>query len=522
MKRLAMLAVLVSTVLLLYGTASAAQGSVSDADVQKITAAMPDKAPARPAKPRKLLVFNLTKGFHHGSIPYGSKALEIMGQKTGAFETTVSDDPAVFKPGSLKAFDAVCLNNCTGDLFTDDESKASLLAFVKGGKGLIGIHASTDCFYKWREFGEMTGGYFDGHPWNEEVGIKIDDPASPITKAFGGEGFMVKDEIYQFGPGNAGWEAYSRDRLHVLLSLDMTKTKDKGKRADKDYAVAWIHDYGKGRAFYCSLGHYNEIFWTPKLLEFYLAGIQFALGDLKADTTPTAKVRGKSAAGPAALRIFAAALEPREAPKNKPAPADEKGFKTLFNGKDLKGWQNADGKEPGAGWVVKDGAMTREDKGGDIWTKDRYGDFILNLEFKTQGNSGIFIRTDNMKDWLQTSIEVQVINSWGKEKPDMHDCGAIYDCLAPSKSTVKENEWNRTVITCKGPKITIVMNGEQIIDMDLNKWTEAHKNPDGTANKFNKALKDFKREGHIGLQDHGAWVTFRNIRIKPLDAAKAE
>ena len=300
MKRLVSLAVLVSTVLFLYGTASAAQGSVSDADVQKITAAMPAKAPAQPAKLRKLLVFNLTKGFHHGSIPCGAKALEIMGQKTGAFETTVSVDPAVFKPDSLKAFDAVCLNNCTGDLFTEDELKASLRDFVKGGKGLIGIHAATDCFYKWREFGEMMGGYFDGHPWNEEVGIKIDDPASPITKAFGGEGFTVKDEIYQFGPGNAGWDAYSRDRLHVLLSLDMTKTKDKGKRADKDFAVAWIHDYGKGRVFYCSLGHYNEIFWTPKLLEFYLAGIQFALGDLKADTTPSAKVQGKPAAGPAA------------------------------------------------------------------------------------------------------------------------------------------------------------------------------------------------------------------------------
>ncbi|MGB2754124.1 MAG: family 16 glycoside hydrolase [Phycisphaerae bacterium] len=507
MKRLAMLAVLVSTVLLLYGTAS----GVSDADVQKITAAIPDKAPAKPAKPRKLLVFNLTKGFKHDSIPYGSKALEIMGQKTGAFETTVSIDPAMFKPENLNAFDAVCLNNCSGELFTEDELKASLLDFVKGGKGFIGIHATTDCFYKWREFGEMMGGYFDGHPWNEEVGVKIDDPASPITKAFGGEGFMVKDEIYQFGPGNSGWDAYSRDRLHVLLSLDMTKTKNRGKRADQDYAVAWIHDYGKGRVFYCSLGHYNEIFWNPKILEFYLAGIQFALGDLKADTTPSAKVRGKSAAGPAALRIFAAALEP-----------DEKGFKALFNGKDLEGWQNAGGKEPGAGWVAKDGTMSREDKAGDIWTKDRFGDFILDLEFKTQGNSGIFIRTDNIKDCVQTGIEVQVINSWGKENPNTHDCGAIYDCLAPSKSTVKENEWNRTVITCKGPKITIVMNGESIIDMDLDKWTEAHKNPDGTGNKFNKALKDFKRNGHIGLQDHDAWVAFRNIRIKPLDAAKAE
>jgi hypothetical protein len=97
-------------------------------------------------------------------------------------------------------------------------------------------------------------------------------------------------------------------------------------------------------------------------------------------------------------------------------------------------------------------------------------------------------------------------------------CGAIYDCLAPTKYMVKKTgEWNRYTITCKANKIYVVFNGEQIIDMNLDLWTEAHKNPDGTPNKFNAAYKDMPRVGHIGLQDHGDPIWFRNIKIKSLD-----
>jgi type 1 glutamine amidotransferase len=492
---------------------------VSDADVQKIRDALPDRPAAPPARPRKLLVFNLCKGFKHGSIPTAAKALQVMGEKTGAFQTVESDDPAVFAPESLKAFDAVCMNNTTGDPFDDAAFRQSLVDFVKGGKGLVGIHAATDCFYQWREYGEMMGGYFDGHPWNEAVAVKIDDPGSALTQAFGGEGFEVADEIYQFGPGKAGWDAYSRQRLHVLLSLDMTKTKDKGKRADKDYGVAWIHGCGQGRVFYCSLGHRNEIFWNPKILAFYLAGIQFALGDLEADTTPSAPAPAGEASDVGTPRILAA---PAEGPSAQTAPAEsEEDWTVLFDGTNLDAWQRADGGAPGAGWKIEDGALVRADKAGDLWTKSRWGDFVLDLEFKTHGNSGIFVRTDNPKDCVQTGIEVQVLDSWGKQTPDKHDCGAIYDCLAPSKTVVRENEWNRVAITCQGSHITVAMNGETITDMDLDQWTEPGKNPDGSKNKFKKALKDFKREGHIGLQDHGAYVAYRNIRVRPL-GAKAE
>ena len=191
------------------------------------------------------------------------------------------------------------------------------------------------------------------------------------------------------------------------------------------------------------------------------------------------------------------------------------GWVMLFDGRDLAGWQNAGGNEPGGGWVIEEGAVVRQKGSGDIWTRQRFGDFILDLEFKATGNSGIFIRTDNPRDNVQTGMEIQVDRPAGN--PGRHSTGALYDCVAPTKVADKANEWNHIVITAKDNKITVVMNDEQIIDMDLNQWTEARKNPDGSGNKFRTALKDFKREGHIGLQDHGAVVAYRNIKLKPLD-----
>jgi hypothetical protein len=196
------------------------------------------------------------------------------------------------------------------------------------------------------------------------------------------------------------------------------------------------------------------------------------------------------------------------------ADTADDGFQPLFNGKDLTGWTNAGGKAPGAGWVVEDGALVRKAGGGDIWTKDRFGDFVLDLEFKTAGNSGVFIRTDKTTDNVQTGIEVQVDNP--AKTPGKHSVGAIYDLVAPVKINAKKGDWNRMVVTARGNLLTVVINGEPIAEMDLDKWTEAGKNPDGTKNKFKTALKDFKRDGHIGFQDHGAAVSYRNVRIKAL------
>jgi hypothetical protein len=196
-----------------------------------------------------------------------------------------------------------------------------------------------------------------------------------------------------------------------------------------------------------------------------------------------------------------------------PAAADDKAT-PLFNGTDFTGWQTADGKPVPKGWVVKDGAMCREAPAGDIWTKQRYGDFVLELEFKASGNSGVFIRTDNPKDNVQTGIEIQV--DVPAAKPGKHSVGALYDLVPPTKDNTKKGEWNSMRVTVKGSHITVEINGEKVNEMDLDKWTEGGKNPDGSKNKFKTALKDFKREGYIGLQEHGSNVCYRNIKLTPL------
>ena len=286
--------------------APAASAPTAD-QIRMVEEAAPSEARAKPQTPRKLLVFNLCKGFPHSSIPLAAKTMEIMGRKTGAYEAVLSDDMLMFQPENLKAFDAVLMNNTTGEVFlpknlkdlTPDEQeaakrldaalKASFLEFVRSGKGLVGIHAATDCFYQWPDYGEMMGAYFNVHPWNEEVGVKIDDPSHPLNAAFGGMGFMIADEIYQFK------DPYSREKLRVLLSLDTTKTDmnkgEKIRRTDGDFAVSWVHSYGQGRVFFCSFGHRNEIFTNPKILRHMLDGIQFALGDMPADTTPSAQLK---------------------------------------------------------------------------------------------------------------------------------------------------------------------------------------------------------------------------------------
>jgi len=189
------------------------------------------------------------------------------------------------------------------------------------------------------------------------------------------------------------------------------------------------------------------------------------------------------------------------------------GFRDLLAG-GLSGWTSPAGGEPGKGWVLENGVLARKGKADNIWTKDRFGNFVLDLEFKTTGNSGVLFRCDKPTDYVQTGMEMQVINYM--KAGDKHSTGAMYDLLGPTKDVLKPTDWNHVVLTCKDNKITVVINGEQVIDMDVDRWTEAGKNPDGTKNKFKTPIAKFKREGHVGLQDHGAAVEYRNVKIKPL------
>jgi type 1 glutamine amidotransferase len=262
----------------------------------KIEAALPAKAPAVPRKSRRLLVYDRNVGYGgHASIPYANLAMQLMGEKTGSFAATLSSDPAVLEPASLQQFDAVYLNNTVGDIFPTPELRASFAAYVASGGGLVGNHGTSVASPAWNEFGEILGAKGASHrEADEKVTINVEDPTHPITRVFDGKPFEYSDEIFRLQA------PYSRDRVRVLLSVDpiasdMTRGRCFGQcfRDDNDYAIAWIRQHGKGRVFYTTLGHNPHVFWEPRMLEMFLAGVQYALGDLQADATPRQRTTGR-------------------------------------------------------------------------------------------------------------------------------------------------------------------------------------------------------------------------------------
>jgi type 1 glutamine amidotransferase len=267
---------------------------VSSEEAELIKAAVPDELTVKSSKVHKILVLSYQS--HNAGRFAGEKALELMAKKTGAFTLdfvrTPQELPSAVMPENLAKYDAVCVNNSTGGAGNADNGKTlveNLDEYVKGGGGLIGIHSATD-----NKFGAIFGGFFTGHPWSGPVAIKIDEPDHPLCKVFEGKGFWTSDEIYQFNKG-----VYTRDKLRVLLSLDMNAVTKKGAREDNDNAIAWIKEHGKGKVYYCSLGHNRKAFQDAKIVRFMLDGIQYALGDLEADATPSAKLDPKPRPAPA-------------------------------------------------------------------------------------------------------------------------------------------------------------------------------------------------------------------------------
>jgi type 1 glutamine amidotransferase len=373
------------------------------ADVEAMMAALPDKAPAKPKQARKILVLAKADGFVHSSIPLAARMVEEIGKKTSAWTTTVSYDASVITADNLKQYDLVFLDSTTGR-FLDDPNDATitaarrkaLLDFVRGGKGIAGIHAATDSYHGnpnpaprgggagggrggfgagpqlaaammtagdknadqklsrdefgaladtwyekvdsdkagkvaqadfaprfaaampppvapgganagapavaqvneplWPEFNTLIGGYFKFH-WNDPqiITVKIDDTKSPLTAMFKGQPYVIHDETYTMQQNS-----FSRTNVHVLTSIDYSKMSDEDKakepannrRTDGDYGLSWIRREGKGRVFYEAHGHSERNYAIKPLLEHITAGIQYALGDLAADDSPSVKGSG--------------------------------------------------------------------------------------------------------------------------------------------------------------------------------------------------------------------------------------
>ncbi|MFO0947963.1 MAG: DUF1080 domain-containing protein [Planctomycetota bacterium] len=197
------------------------------------------------------------------------------------------------------------------------------------------------------------------------------------------------------------------------------------------------------------------------------------------------------------------------------------GWQLLFNGKDHTGWKCNNNKPIAT--PVEDGALLPFKSGGYLIVNEKqFGDFIFQCDVKMDKehcNSGIFLRIGNLGLPVYTGIEVQIEENDSGNSP-YHAFGSIYDLVPVSKDNTKEpGEWNHVQITCKGPEITVEVNGEIVSKMNCDDFNKRGQRPDGSKHKFGKAIKDMPRKGYLGFQDHGHKVWFKNVKIKELDAS---
>jgi type 1 glutamine amidotransferase len=286
---------------------------------------------ADPAKPKRLLLVTTSDGFMHDSIGVAEQVLKEIGPKNG-FEVTCwryTKDPDAKvkvkmkvngkdeevettalqaysdkyrattgekgKPGeevtkeqcgrinaeSLKKFDLV-LFFTTGKPVTEDEEK-DLVAWVKAGGAFAGTHCATDTLYT-TPYGQLIGALFQTHPAQQKITLKVEDPKHPAAKGFT-DGMEYFDEWYIFREA-----PYSRDNLHIILSMDPKSFKPNYVRKDNDYAISWCHDFDKGKVFYTSMGHRRETWRDPRFQESLIGGLKWTLGLAKGDATPSSKL----------------------------------------------------------------------------------------------------------------------------------------------------------------------------------------------------------------------------------------
>jgi type 1 glutamine amidotransferase len=230
---------------------------------------------------KHVLVISQTKGFEHDSISAAMSTIYDLGKESGLWDTTLRTDTELLTKKKLENnaknldyFDLIVFASTTGELDMDASQKQDMLSFIHDdGKGFVGIHAALDTNYKWPEYGEMIGGWFDEHPWSTfNAPIVNEDPDFPAVRHFP-KAFVKYDEIYQ--P-----KAWSRDKVNVLLSLDpgrLDYNNPRVHRADHDFPVAWSKMYGKGRVFYSTLGHTEESWNDPDIRKMYFEAIRWAL-----------------------------------------------------------------------------------------------------------------------------------------------------------------------------------------------------------------------------------------------------
>ena len=230
------------------------------------------------AQKAKVLVFYKTAGYKHGSIPSGIAAIQKLGAEN-KFDVDTTTNVALFTKDNLKQYATIVFMSPTGTVFKDSVNKEAFKDYIHSGGGFLGVHSATDFEYNWAWYGKLVGGYFLGHPNPKNVQtatLHIVDKKSPATKNLP-DSISRADEYYSFKPGSNPAD------LHVLIKLDEKTMNYEGGRNSaikmgENHPIAWYHDYDGGRAFYTAVGHTNETFSDPLVLDHLRGALQYTMG----------------------------------------------------------------------------------------------------------------------------------------------------------------------------------------------------------------------------------------------------
>ncbi|MGA5554246.1 ThuA domain-containing protein [Streptomyces lavendulocolor] len=410
--------------------------------------------PDRTAK--RVLVFSRTAGFRHDSIPAGITALKELGASSN-ITVDATETAAQFTTSNLARYDAVVFLSTTGDVLDDAQQKA-FEHYVATGGGYVGVHAAADTEYDWEFYGGLVGARFASHPHVQSATVRAEDHQHPATAHLPAAGWERTDEWYDY-------RTNPRGQARILATLD--ETTYEGGTMKGDHPIAWCRSYEGGRAFYTGGGHTAASYTEPAFRQHLLGGLRYATGQVKADCSPRT------------------------------------GHRPLFNGHTLDGWKQAG---PGR-FTVVDGELRTEGGMGMLWYRAKeLSSYSLKLDWKMTGddNSGVFVgfpASDDPWSAVNKGYEIQIDATDAADRTT----GAVYgfksaNLKARDRVLRPPGQWNHYEIKVQGERLQVFLNGVKINDFT---------NTDPA-----RSLRD----GHIGIQNHGAddHVSFRDIQLKEL------